>query len=99
VLRGPFGDVYARRVGGLQVEYRYSLLRDAFKLGFFHNLAGYGAIDRATDKEKLAFANSVGLGIHALLIDEFQLDAWFGVGWSTERRFGTGAALAIRQAF
>ena len=99
VLRGPFGDVYARRVGGLQLEYRYSLLRDAFKLGVFHNLAGYGAIDRNTDKEKLRFANSVGLGIHALLIDEFQLDAWFGVGWSTEHRFGTGAALAIRQAF
>jgi len=99
VLRGPFGDEYARRVGGLQLEFRYSLLRDAFKLGVFHNVAGYGAIDRATNAEKLTFANSLGLGVHALIIDEFQLDAWFGAGWSTAHRFGTGAALAIRQAF
>ena len=99
VLHGPFGDVYARKWGGLQLEYRYSLLRDVFKLGIFHNLAGYGAIDRVTDKEKFAFANAVGLGAHALLIDEFQLDAWFGVGWSSGGRFDSGAALTIRQAF
>jgi len=99
VLRGPFGDEYARRVGGLQVEFRYSFLRDAFKLGIFHNLAAYGAIDRVTNAEKLTFADALGLGVHALLIDEFQLDAWFGVGWSTTHRFDRGAALAIRQAF
>jgi hypothetical protein len=99
VLRGPFGGEYARTLGGLQLEYRFSVLRDVFKLGVFHNLAAYGAIDRVTDQEKLSFANAVGLGAHALLIDEFQLDAWFGVGWSTHSRFDKGAALAIRQAF
>jgi hypothetical protein len=99
VLRGPFGNEYARRYGGLQLEFRYSLLRDLFKLGVFHNAVGYGAIDRLTNKDKLTFANSVGLGIHALIIDEFQLDAWFGVGWSTKKTFDEGAALAIRQAF
>jgi len=98
-LRGPFGNEYARKYGGLQLEFRYSLLRDAFKLGIFHNLAGYGAIDRVTQNEKLTFANAVGLGLHALLIDEFQLDAWFGVGWSTKGLFDQGGALAIRQAF
>lgn len=98
-LRGPFGDQYARRWAGLQLEYRYSLLRDVFKIGLFHNLAGYGAIDRATDAEKLTFANGLGLGAHALLIDEFQLDAWYGVGWSSTGRFDHGAALQIRQAF
>jgi len=99
VLRGPFGNEYARRYGGLQLEFRYSLLRDVFKLGIFHNAAGYGAIDRLTNEDKLTFANSLGLGIHALIIDEFQLDAWFGVGWSTKKTFDQGAALAIRQAF
>ena len=99
VLRGPFGNEYARRYGGLQLEFRYSLLRDVFKLGIFHNAVGYGAIDRVTNKDKLTGANAVGLGIHALIIDEFQLDAWFGVGWSTTKTFDQGAALAIRQAF
>jgi hypothetical protein len=99
VLRGPFGGEYARTLGGLQLEYRFSVLRDVFKLGVFHNLAAYRAIDRVTDQEKLSFANALGLGAHALLIDEFQLDAWFGVGWSTHSKFDKGAALAIRQAF
>jgi hypothetical protein len=99
VLRGPFGSEYARRYAGLQLEFRYSLLRDSFKLGIFHNVVGYGAIDRATNLDKLTGANAVGLGIHALIIDEFQLDAWFGVGWSTKKTFDQGAALAIRQAF
>ena len=99
VLRGPFSNEYARKYGGLQLEFRYSLLRDVIKLGIFHNLAGYGAIDRVTEKEKLTFANAAGLGFHALLIDEFQLDAWFGVGWSSTGAFDQGGALAIRQAF
>jgi hypothetical protein len=100
VLRGPFGSEYARRYAGLELEYRYSLVRDVFKVGFFHNLAAFGAIDRATSRDdKLGLANAVGLGAHALLIDEFQLDAYFGVGWSTHAKFDKGAALAIRQAF
>src|SRR5436190_887591 len=100
ILRGPFGGEYARRSSGLDLEYRFSIVRDVFKLGIFHNLAAYGAIDRATNKEKFALANAIGIGIHALLIDEFQLDAWFGVGWATGKKFDRGgAALAIRQAF
>jgi hypothetical protein len=99
VLRGPFSNEYARKYGGLQLEFRYSLLRDVLKLGVFHNGVAYGAIDRVTQKEKLTFANAVGLGFHALLIDEFQLDAWYGVGWSSTGRFDQGGALAIRQAF
>ncbi len=99
VLRGPFGDVYARQLGALQLEYRLSLLRDVFKLGLFHNLVAYGAIDRATGKQTLTLADALGPGVHALIIDEFQLDAWFGVGWSTNGRFDRGAALQIRQAF
>src|SRR2546426_6145482 len=52
ILRGPFGGEYARRSAGLDLEYRLSLLRDVFKLGIFHNLAAYGAIDPTTNKEK-----------------------------------------------
>jgi len=100
VLRGPFGAEYARRYAGLELEYRYSLVRDVFKIGVFHTLAAFGVVDRTTNlDDKLGLANAVGLGAHALIIDEFQLDAYFGVGWSTHAKFDTGAALAIRQAF
>ena len=99
VLRGPFGGEYARRYVGLDLEFRYSFMRDVFKLGIFHNQVAYGAINRTTNLDKLALANALGLGIHALIIDEFQLDAWIGVGWATNGKFDRGAALAIRQAF
>jgi hypothetical protein len=98
-LRGVFGSDYVRRIAGLDIEFRYSLLRDVFKIGFFHNGAMYGAVDRAAGTEKLALSDALGLGVHALIIDEFQLDAYFGVGWSKDGRFDRGAALAIRQAF
>ena len=98
-LRGPFGGEYTRRLLALQVEFRYSLLRDVFKLGVFHNLVGYGAIDRIRQAESPALANAFGVGAHALLIDSFALDAYFGVGYATGAKFDRGAALSIRQAF
>jgi hypothetical protein len=98
-LRGPFGSEYARKAAGLDLEYRYSLLRDVFKIGVFSNIAGYGAIDRITGKDRFSYANAMGLGLHLLLIDEFQLDAWYGVGWNKPGAFDKGGALAIRQAF
>jgi hypothetical protein len=98
-LRGPFGAEYTRRLAAFQVEFRYSLLRDVLKLGVFHNAVVYGAIDRVTQAESRALADSFGLGAHALLIDEFELDADFGVGYSSGNKFDRGAALSIRQAF
>ena len=98
-LRGPFGAEYARRLLAFQVEFRYSLLRDVFKLGLFHNAVAYGQLDRVKQAESPALANSLGLGAHALLIDSFALDAYFGVGFATGSRFDSGAALSIRQAF
>jgi hypothetical protein len=98
-LRGPFGSDYARRLGALDLELRFSLLRDIFKLGIFHNAVAYGMIDRAADKETPKLADAMGLGVHALLIDEFQLDAWFGVGFANGGRFGSGGALRIVQAY
>ncbi len=98
-LRGPFGAEYTRRLVAVDLEYRLSLLRDVFKVGLFHNAVAYSRLDRATGADKLAAANSVGLGVHLLIIDEFQLDAGYGVGWASGGKFDSGGALAIRQAF
>lgn len=98
-LHGPFGGEYTRRLLAFQAEFRYSLLRDVFKLGVFHNAVAYGALDRVKSAERLALANSFGVGVHALFIDSFALDAYFGVGYATGNKFDRGAALSIRQAF
>ena len=99
LLRGPFGNEYARQLAGLNVEFRYSLLRDVFKLGVFHNVVVYGRLDPSRETQTAAIADALGAGVHALLIDEFQLDAYFGIGWANGHRFDRGAALSIRQAF
>jgi hypothetical protein len=98
-LRGPFGSEYARRLVTFQAEYRYSLLRDVFKLGLFHNAVAYGKLDRAAQTERVGVADSFGLGVHALLIDEFELDAYFGAGFASGSQSSGGAALLIKQAF
>jgi hypothetical protein len=98
-LRGPFGAEYARRLAALGVEFRYSIVRDLFKLGVFHNLVAYGRLDRGPNTERLALADSFGLGLHALLLDEFQLDAYFGMGLASGGRSDRGASLNIHQAY
>ncbi len=98
-LRGPFGSVYARKLASFGAEFRYSLLRDVFKLGVFHNAVAFGAIDRVTNAESPRLADSFGLGVHALLYEEFALDAWFGFGFEGGGRADHGAALQLKQAF
>jgi hypothetical protein len=98
-LRGPFGAVYARRLAAFDLEFRYSIVRDLFKLGVFHNLVGYGRLDRGANTETFALADAFGLGLHALLLDEFQLDAYFGMGLASGGRSDRGASLNIHQAY
>jgi hypothetical protein len=99
LLRGPFGAEYTRRLLAVDLEYRLSLFRDVFKVGLFHNAVVYSRLDRVTGADKPAAANAVGLGVHLLIIDEFQLDAGYGLGWASGGKFDSGGALAIRQAF
>ena len=98
-LRGPFGSVYARKLLSFGTEFRYSLLRDVFKAGLFHNAVAFGEINRLTNAESPLLANSFGLGVHALIYEEFALDAWFGFGFEGGGRTDRGAALQLRQAF
>lgn len=98
-LRGPFGSVYARKLLSFGAEFRYSLLRDVFKLGVFHNAVAFGAIDRLSNGESPRLADSFGLGVHALIYEEFALDAWFGTGFAGGGQTDRGAALQLRQAF
>jgi hypothetical protein len=99
VLRGPFSGEYTRKLLGVGAELRVSLLRDLFKVGIFDNVASYGGIDRLTNRESFRVANSFGLGVHALIIDEFALDLWIGDGFNSVGRTDQGAQLTLRQAY
>ena len=98
-LRGPFGSVYTRKLLSAGAEWRYSLLRDVLKVGLFHNLVAFGAIDRVSNAERPRLADSFGVGAHALIYEEFALDAWFGFGFAGGGQRDRGAALQLKQAF
>lgn len=99
VLRGPFSSEYARKLAGGGVELRVSLLRDLFKVGLWDSMASYGGIDRITNRESFRFVNAFGVGLHALIIDEFALDFWIGDAFNTQGRTDQGASLTLRQAY
>jgi hypothetical protein len=99
-LHGPFGDqIYVRKFISFNAEYRFSIERDIVKLGLFHDLIVYGAIDRTTNDQSRAAANAFGVSLHALLLDSFTFDAYIGFGFAANGQFGSGLALGLGQAF
>jgi hypothetical protein len=99
-LHGPFGaSDYARKLASTGVEFRYSLLRDAIKVGLFYDQAFFGSIDRTTDTESLKSAGAGGPAVHLLLADEFQIDFYFALGWKPDGSTETAPSLVVRQVF
>jgi len=100
MLRGVFGTSYyttAAAVG--TAEFRYSLTRDLIKVSLFHDLAVFSARDRMNDSATLMAADSVGVGFHALLLDTFQLNIYYAVGFSTDGEFGQGSSASLEKVF
>jgi hypothetical protein len=85
-------------VGG-RAEFRFSLTRDLYKLGFFVDTAGYGAIDRATGAETPRFGVAFGPGFHALVVGMFQLDMNVSFAVLTTGRFNTGVFASLIKAY
>ena len=99
-LNGAFGGSdFARKIGSTGFEFRYSLLRDIFKIGVFYDQAIFGAIDRGDARWSVRTAGAGGPSFHLLLADEFQIDVWFGLGWKSDGSADFAPALALRQVF
>jgi hypothetical protein len=100
-LRGPFVDLfYVHRLASAGVEMRFSLVRDFFKLSVFHDLVFFGRFDRLKERTvRASLANAFGGGAHVLILDAFQLDAYYGLGFASGGRFDHGFVLSIQQAF
>ena len=99
-LHGAFGPSdFARKLASTGFEFRYSLLRDVIKVGLFYDQVLFGAIDRTTNVESLTSAGAGGPAVHLLLADQFQVDAYFAVGWKTDGAADNAASLVLRQVF
>jgi len=99
-LHGAFGGSdFARKLASTGFEFRYSLLRDVIKLGFFYEQVLFGAIDRTANVESLKSAGAGGPALHLLVADQFQFDAYLAVGWKADGAAEYATSLAVRQVF
>jgi hypothetical protein len=98
-LRIGFGlQKYSHGVASVSLEFRYSVLRDKVKLAVFSDTGVWQHLPRDPDRHA-QLSGSSGAGLCLFLFDELQLDAYYGVGWSTDSAAKTGIALAIKEAF
>jgi len=99
-LHGPFGlSDFARKLASTGLEFRYSLLRDVVKLGFFFDQVVFGAIDRRANVQSPKSAGAGGPALHLLLADQFQIDVYVAVGWKTDGAADYAPSLVLRQVF
>lgn len=98
-LRGVFGDIFVRTSGGGRAEFRFSLTRDLFKLGFFVDAAAWGQLDRATGHQTPRFGTAFGPSFHALVEGMFQMDLALSFGLLSTGRFDTGVHAVLIKVF
>ncbi|MGF1509502.1 MAG: hypothetical protein ACFB9M_08370 [Myxococcota bacterium] len=113
-FRAAFLDeLYTTRVVTGKIEYRFSISRDVFKLSIFNDVGVFEELDLFDDPEFAGFplrsrlgprfVEAPGVGLHALVLDVFQVDLYTGAGFV----FGTGdgvdadvdISLSIAQVF
>ena len=93
------GNWFVREAGAVRLEFRFSLVRDLFKLSVFSDTALFGEIDHAGGPRTIQIADSVGAGFHALILDMFQLDLYYGFGFASGGEFDHGLVTTLRKVF
>ncbi|MGZ6143307.1 MAG: hypothetical protein ACXWLM_08210 [Myxococcales bacterium] len=99
-LRIGFGlQKFTERAGSISLEFRYSLLRDKIKIGAYNDIGVWRHLPRDDPKQSPELAGSAGAGAFFFVFDELQIDAYYGIGWSSDGPLQPGIALAIKEAF
>ena len=94
-----FGDTFVRTVGGASAEFRFSLTRDLFKLGFFVDAAAFGQLDAARLVQTPRVGVAFGPSFHALIEGMFQMDLALSFGLLSTGRFDTGVYAVLVKVF
>jgi len=99
-LRGVFGHrLYLDRAASAAIEFRLSLSRDVFKVGFYSEAAIYREARGDNPTGEVALANSFGPSFHALVLDSLQLDIYYAAGFIHDGPFDHGISLRVEKAF
>ena len=90
---------FTQRVGSVSLEFRYSLLRDKIEIGAYNDIGVWRHLPRDDPKQSPELAGSAGAGAFFFVFDELQIDAYYGIGWSSDGPLNPGIALSIKEAF
>ncbi len=100
LVRGLFGAQYVPSGATLQLEFRFSIVRDDIKIGIFHDLAIF-AVPLRTQNGKVAveLADGFGPSMHFLAMDMFQLDLFMAFGFRRNANFNAAFSMQFQKAF
>jgi hypothetical protein len=99
-VRGVFGhSLYMDRAASAALEFRLSLSRDIYKVGLYHEIAGYREARGDNPEGNYGVANSFGPSFHALVMDALELDIYYAFGFMRDGPFEHGVSFRIEKAF
>jgi hypothetical protein len=99
-IRGISEDtLFTRRAASAAFQYRVSLIRDLFKIGIYLDGAVYQRALDPDEPRSIEAAGTVGLGVHALVIETFQMDLWLAGGFASDHGADLTFTAALRQAY
>ncbi len=101
------GRYYIDKGGWLSAEFRVSLLKDIVKFSIFNDIAVFGDLERTNasavsgrgKKEKPALADAFGPGLHILILDTFQFDIYYSLGFVSPYDYGSNIYFTLFKAF
>ena len=96
---GYTGDFFTRAAGSISAEYRLSLSRDVFKISLFNDAAIFDQLNDDRTSDQLQFMNSVGLGLHILVLNTFQISVYGGAGFVPKLSPLPGVSIQVKQAY
>ncbi len=99
-MRGLFGGQFVPAAMNLQLEFRFSIIRDMLKLSFFDDVALFMVRPVRGEPTLLPqLADGFGPGVNFLANDMFQLDAYAAFGFRRKGEFGFSFSLNFQKAF
>jgi hypothetical protein len=99
-LRAAFlDDFFVRRILSAQGEYRASLGRDTLKVSVFNDIAVFEELDLRRDGIAARLVDNLGVGLHILAFQTFQIDIYTGVGITTAGDLDLGISVSGAQVF
>ena len=98
-IKGLSADkLYSRLIVSAGAEYRISLVRELYKVGVFYDGAAFKR-EQSASGSQAGYAQTFGLGAHALILSTFRLSVFLAFGFSDSPTFEQSISMTMVQVF